>query len=185
MRNAKATASMFPQKVNYLCYPVVKGGVPPSTKGFVHFLQDLEDRLRGGERLYVFSKDGNGRVGLVAGSLLGRMYGCPVPEAMWRLQFCHDCMRSIKAGTSVNISCPSNIHQAHFVREVLTDRETEYEPFVKVQGKKSIIVLGGGASPTQEQKRVFPISIPSGRLSSFNDRTYFRIPFLCNFRPTS
>ena len=43
--------------------------------------EELERRIRRGERLYVFSAEGNGRVGILAALLLSRMYGMHPEDA--------------------------------------------------------------------------------------------------------
>jgi hypothetical protein len=101
------------------------------------------------ENVYIFSKDGHGRSGLVGGAILGRLYvpiecfylGCCVltvfcsfrrygvtpAEALERVQTYHDVRNSMQARTSkLKISSPGMINQSQQVRDVLAKTEPIY-----------------------------------------------------------
>ena len=49
--------------------------------------------------MYIFSKNGHGRTGIVGASLLGRLYGLSVPDVMEMNQRLHD----VRATMQVNV----------------------------------------------------------------------------------
>lgn len=75
----------------------------------------IEELLQQGRTVYVYSRDGHGRAGLVAGTILGRLYNLHPYEALYRLQASHDSAKR-EAKRSIPINCP----QLPVQRELLT-----------------------------------------------------------------
>ncbi|POM61257.1 hypothetical protein PHPALM_29753 [Phytophthora palmivora] len=73
---AKATlelARLGMMQLEFLYFPIDHDGVPDSDK-LIGFLEDqVDSRLRAGKNLYIFSRHGHGRTGLVSALLLGRL----------------------------------------------------------------------------------------------------------------
>ena len=86
----------------------------------------------------------HGRVGLLAGCLLGRLYGLTPAIALYRLQACHDSAVSEK-NRLVPVSCPCDIVQRKLLADVLvlTNRPYEgtYALFNFVKYPKALIVF--------------------------------------------
>jgi hypothetical protein len=137
VQRAKAAIAKIPASYHWVHFPMEKGRTPDDAD-LVQVLHELERRLKDGHRLYIFSKDGHGRAGLLAGCLLGRIYSCPAEETLERLQFYHDSRPALRsserAGGPKLISCPQTYQQAQQVRRILLMRETEYEPKIVLQG---------------------------------------------------
>ncbi|OWZ21181.1 hypothetical protein PHMEG_0004298 [Phytophthora megakarya] len=132
-QRAKATqelARLGMMQIDFLYFPIQHDGVPDNDK-LIGFLEEhVEPRLRAGKNLYIFSRLGHGRTGLVAALLLGRVYGIASSEALERTQRVHDCQRP---GTprGVSFSSPTTTSQLAFVRRALAcSMDPIYVPLV-------------------------------------------------------
>ena len=85
---AKAFYDNFAERLQHVRVPVPKDGTIDDVE-VVELCQDIERRLRRGERVYVFSDDGHGRVGVVATVLLARLYGLATEDAIERAKLYH------------------------------------------------------------------------------------------------
>ncbi|CAM9402642.1 unnamed protein product [Hapterophycus canaliculatus] len=124
---AKRQADLFPQELTIAWEPLPEDEAP-SVDAVVEVASRLEDRLRAGEKLCLWSPRGHGRIGLVGAVLLGRLYGCTAEDALLRAQVCHDARENLKG--QPQISCPQTIAQVQCVREVLLQMSSMYTDLV-------------------------------------------------------
>ena len=105
--------------------------VPPTKQELMPILWEIEDRLARGEVVYVYGHEGHGRVGLVCGCLLGRLYGLSPAETLFRLEVHHDCYPRRTAAAvdpdSPPVSCLQNRLQQQVLVQVLKDSNRVYE----------------------------------------------------------
>jgi hypothetical protein len=101
---ARAQIDKFPKSYAWLRFPF-KANEAPSLNDMLPILWDLEARLAAGGNLFLYSGDGHGRVGMVAGCLVGRLYGFKPTETLTRIQQSHDCMKG-QERVPVPIACP-------------------------------------------------------------------------------
>ncbi|CAM9250159.1 unnamed protein product [Ectocarpus sp. 4 AP-2014] len=120
-------ADIFPAELHVAWEPLPEDEAP-SVEAVVELAVRLEDRLRKGEKLCLWSPRGHGRVGLVGAVLLGRLYGFTAEDALLRVQVCHDAQDSLKG--QPQISCPQTIAQVQCVREVLLRQSSIYTDLV-------------------------------------------------------
>ncbi|CAN0312353.1 unnamed protein product [Ectocarpus sp. 6 AP-2014] len=120
-------ADIFPAELHVAWEPLPEDEAP-SVESVVELAVRLEDRLRKGEKLCLWSPRGHGRVGLVGAVLLGRLYGFTAEDALLRVQVCHDARDSLKG--QPQISCPQTIAQVQCVREVLLQQSSIYTDLV-------------------------------------------------------
>ncbi|CAN0258434.1 unnamed protein product, partial [Scytosiphon promiscuus] len=120
-------ADLFPQELRVTWEPLTEDEAP-SVDAVVETAVRLEDRLRAGEKLCLWSPRGHGRIGLVGAVLLGRLYGCTAEDALLRVQVCHDARENLKG--QPQISCPQTIAQVQCVREVLLQMSSMYTDLV-------------------------------------------------------
>ncbi|RHY32741.1 hypothetical protein DYB32_002286 [Aphanomyces invadans] len=110
------------QPLHILHIPIAHNHAPREPDLRRH-LQLLETRLRDGENLYIFSREGRGRTGLLGALLLGRLYGLSPIQALERQQRCHDCQRAVAGLSSTRlISSPEAQMQIHMVHQFLRAR---------------------------------------------------------------
>ncbi|RHY57497.1 hypothetical protein DYB30_005018 [Aphanomyces astaci] len=107
------------QPLHILHIPIARNHTPTEHDLRRH-LQHLEGRLRDGQNLYLFSRDGRGRTGLFGALLLGRLYGLSPIQALERQQRCHDCQRAVAGVPSTRlVSSPEAQTQIHMVHQFL------------------------------------------------------------------
>jgi hypothetical protein len=78
----------------------------------------IEGMLQQNRRVYVYSRDGHGRAGLVTAILLGRLYNLHPYEALYRVQASHDSAKR-DAKREIPINCPQLPVQRELVAQVL------------------------------------------------------------------
>ncbi|EEY61116.1 uncharacterized protein PITG_01362 [Phytophthora infestans T30-4] len=117
-------------QIEFLYFPIKHDSVPDSDK-LTSFLEEhVEPRLRAGKNLYVFSRLGHGRTGIVSALLLGRVYGITASEALDRAQGVHDCQRP-GAPRGLSFCSPTTASQIAFVRRALArSMDPIYAPLV-------------------------------------------------------
>lgn len=120
----KAIADMnhFAKEFVYFRFPIKDACGCESVDKLIELCEDVERRLRNGEKIYLFSRLGHGRVGLVGACLLSRIYGCKTEEALFRVQMYHDARVSVKVSNRA-YSCPQTIEQVSQVREAISRSE--------------------------------------------------------------
>lgn len=90
----------------------------PLASDLEYLLRDIEQRIREGKVVYVYSKDCHGRAGMLACCLLGRMYGLSAQDALYRIQACHDCME-VECRRDEIVHCPQTPAQRSLVEEIV------------------------------------------------------------------
>jgi protein-tyrosine phosphatase len=127
---AREVARLGVMEIEFLYFPIAHDGVSDSDE-LLGFLEDhVEARLRAGKNLYVFSRLGHGRTGLVSALLLGRVYGITASEALERAQRAHDCQRP-DAPRGLSYCSPTTAPQLAFVRRALArSMDPIYAPLV-------------------------------------------------------
>ena len=119
-------------------FPIPDGCSLTSDDTLVKLCEDIEARLRAGEKIYLFSRLGHGRVGLVGACLLGRIYGCKAEEALFRVQMYHDSKVSVKMSNRA-FSSPQTVDQVSQVRRVLSLGQGCYTNLI-VKGEDAMVV---------------------------------------------
>lgn len=115
---SRAFVHVGSMQLEILSFPIPHDGVPDRDELMAFLDQQLDPRLRDGKNLYIFSRLGHGRTGLVAALLLGRLYGITAADALERAQAVHDCRRP-HAPRGVSFCSPSTALQLYFVRHAL------------------------------------------------------------------
>lgn len=113
----KRQLNKYPKQYELLRIPLSSSSAPTVHQLLV-IMWELERRLRAGECLFVYSRDGHGRAGMICGALLGRLTGLTAREALYRLQACHDATITNDAMT-VPVSCPQLPIQRQIVAELI------------------------------------------------------------------
>jgi len=90
----------------------------PTIHEILPVLWQLERKLSEGHSLYLYSREGHGRCGLLAGCLLGRLYSFNPSETLIRLQNSHDCAKR-EEGRPVPISCPQLNSHRNLISQVI------------------------------------------------------------------
>jgi hypothetical protein len=85
IEQTKKAMNTFPAQATWSSFPLKHNSVPPLDHT-IPILWNLEQRLWEGECLYIYSKDGNGRAGMICACLLGRLYGLSHPDTLLRMQ---------------------------------------------------------------------------------------------------
>ncbi|KAG3088878.1 hypothetical protein PI124_g5058 [Phytophthora idaei] len=117
-------------QIEFLYFPIEHDGIPDSDKLITFLEEQVESRLRAGKNLYIFSRLGHGRTGLVSALLLGRVYGITASEALERVQAVHDCQRP-GAPRGLSFCSPTTAPQLAFVRRALArSMDPIYVPLV-------------------------------------------------------
>ena len=125
LKKGEQQQKKLPQKVEWVRIPMGYS-VVQVVNDLLPALWELERRIALGARMFLYSRDMHGRVGLLAGCLLGRMYGLTPASALYRLQACHDSAVSEK-NRLVPVSCPSDIVQRKLLADVLVLTNRPYE----------------------------------------------------------
>lgn len=161
---ARAALSRLSMRLEFEHLPIRKDGGPgdgddatgspeADVRRALELVTQLEERLRAGRNVFVFSRDGHGRTGLVGALLLGRLYGLTAREALERSQRVHDCQSryqsdstSSSSSTTMIPASPTSARQVALVRAALavsTDaiyaplaRENPAEAFVSRRAAK-------------------------------------------------
>ena len=108
LEKAKADLAHFAKEFVFERFPVKEDCACDDIDTIVAFCEKIEQRLRDGERIYIFDRLGHGRVGLLGAILLGRIYGCTAEEALFRVQMYHDSKVSVQVSNR-SYSCPQTI----------------------------------------------------------------------------
>jgi hypothetical protein len=117
MERAKNQIKLLPKTFEFMRIALKSTDVP-TIHEMLHHLYDIEHKFAEGKSVYLYSREGHGRVGLVAGCLLGRLYALKPYDALWRIQACHDSMKC-EAHRKVRANCPQLGIQKRLIEEVL------------------------------------------------------------------
>ena len=138
LEKAKADMNHFAAEFKYERFPIKSGCACDDVERIVSFCEGIEQRLRDGERVYLFDRLGHGRVGLLGAIILGRIYGCTAEEALFRVQMYHDAKVSVKISNR-SYSCPQTVDQVAQVRTVLARGDAAYGSLV-MKGDDATVV---------------------------------------------
>jgi len=138
LEQAKADLNHFAKEFQYIRFPIPEGKSLEDDSTLLNLCTNIEERLRKGEKMYIFSRLGHGRVGLVGACLLGRIYGCKAEEALFRVQMYHDSKVSVKMSNRA-FSCPQTVDQVAQVRRILSLGQGCYSKLV-VKGNDAMVV---------------------------------------------
>lgn len=120
MRKAKSQIKNLATQVDWLRIPLKRDGTGMSINQIMPYIWQVEDLMRQGRKIYIYSGDGHGRAGLISGILLGRLYNLHSYEALYRVQASHDsAMREIKRDYPIN--CPQLPNQRNLLTQVLNN----------------------------------------------------------------
>lgn len=97
----------------------------PTIHEILPIIWSLEKSMSEGHCLYLYSKEGHGRIGMIAAILLGRLYGLNTTETLYRIQSAHDCIPA-EFARKLPVQCPQLLLQRHLVDEVLVQSNRQY-----------------------------------------------------------
>lgn len=117
IERAKNQIKLLPTSFEWIRIPMKSTDVP-NVHEMLHMLYGIEHKIAEGKSIYLYSREGHGRVGLFSGCLLGRLYGLKPYDTLWRIQACHDCMKS-EGDRKVRVNCPQLGIQKRLLEEVL------------------------------------------------------------------
>ena len=118
--------------------------------------EHVEAELRGGVGVYVYSRLGHGRAGMVGALLLGRLYGLSAADALFRVQLYHDARKTVQDSKRA-FSCPQTVTQRALIERCLLHTDTIYaEVCASSQWRAPGYAAPrrGGGVPTLEDKKL-------------------------------
>jgi len=124
IETSKAELSKVPKKVCWDRYPLVHNDTPLYEK-IIPILWDIEQRLFNGENIYLYSKEGKGRSGMLCALVMGRIYGLTATDTLLRMQTYFDCQKS-QQFRSVSANCPQLRRQQDLVFRILQSTNMIY-----------------------------------------------------------
>lgn len=131
LRLAHSTMSFAQRRLKKLPHRLrtIRYAIPPEQCGeeatLIKVCESIEKELRIGVGVYVYSRLGHGRSGMLCALLLGRLYGLRASEALWRIQLYHDCRRTVEVAKSA-FSCPQTLGQRALVERCLLHTDAIY-----------------------------------------------------------
>ncbi len=117
IRRARSQIKNLSTQIEWTRIPLQIDRVPTVNTMFP-LLWQLERSLRAGRNIYLYSRDGHGRAGMMAAILLGRLYGLHSYEAIYRTQASHDSSKREEL-RSIPITCPQLPIQRQLVVDIL------------------------------------------------------------------
>eukprot|EP01034_Spumella_vulgaris_P022155 gene22155-28262_t len=118
IKRARSQIKNLSTQIEWMRIPLQADRVP-TVNAMLPFLWQLERSLRSGRNIYLYSRDGHGRAGMMAALLLGRLYGLHPYEAIYRIQASHDSSKR-EEHRNIPITCPQLPVQRQLVTDVLT-----------------------------------------------------------------
>jgi hypothetical protein len=118
MNKSKCQIRNLAPVVKWIRVPLKKDGTGVNRDGILSIIWKLEELIRQGRKLYIYSAEGHGRAGLISGILLGRIYNLHPYETLYRLQASHDsALREI--GRQFAVNCPQLPNQRNVLSQIL------------------------------------------------------------------
>ena len=114
---AQSEFERLPKVFEWIRVPL-KSDECPTLQQILPVLWQLERKLSEGRSLYIYSREGHGRCGLLAGCLLGRLYSFNPTETLIRIQNSHDCAKR-EEGRAVPITCPQLQAHRNLITQVI------------------------------------------------------------------
>lgn len=121
---AEVAITNFPTRINFVHFPIPDGGTVPDAD-LLGLSEALEERLRNGDRMFIFSRAGRGRAGQVCAMLIARLYGLTAHAAVRRVQRAHDA-RSRHEPNPVRAK-PLNLPRIAFKQPEASREEKRYK----------------------------------------------------------
>jgi hypothetical protein len=117
IRRARSQIKNLSTQIEWTRIPLQSDRVP-SVNVMLPLLWQLERSLRAGRNIYLYSRDGHGRAGMMAAILLGRLYGLHPYEAIYRTQASHDSSKREEL-RHIPVTCPQLPVQRQLVTDIL------------------------------------------------------------------
>ena len=124
VETSQAELNKVPTKVAWDNYPLIHNEAPLYEK-IIPILWDIEQRLFNGENLYLYSKEGKGRSGMICALVMGRIYGLSATDTLLRMQTYFDCQKS-QRDKAVAANCPQLRRQQDLVCRILQSTNNIY-----------------------------------------------------------
>ena len=124
----------LPMKVKWVRKAVCGDAESYAPNDILPILWYLEDQLSKGTNIFLYCDNMHGRVGMIAGCLLGRLYGLTLTNTLYRIQACHDCAKSESYLTTTKnppVNCPNKSIYRGLIADVL---ELSNRPFEGTYG---------------------------------------------------
>jgi hypothetical protein len=118
-KRAQNEFERLPKVFEWIRIPI-KTDQCPTIHEIYPILWKLERLLSEGRSFYIYSREGHGRCGLLAGLLLGRCYGFNGTETLIRIQNSHDCAKR-EEKRPVPVNCPQLNSHKHLIHKVLNE----------------------------------------------------------------
>mmetsp|Transcript_20241 Transcript_20241/g.34121 ORF Transcript_20241/g.34121 Transcript_20241/m.34121 type:complete len:1274 (+) Transcript_20241:165-3986(+) len=112
------------EKVAWDNYPLTHNEAPLYEK-IIPILWDIEQRMFNGETIYLYSKEGKGRSGMICALVMGRIYGLSATDTLLRMQTYFDCQKS-QHERKVSANCPQLRRQQDLVSRILQSTNNIY-----------------------------------------------------------
>jgi len=141
MNKAKSQIKNLAPAVKWIRVPLKSDGTGINRDGVLPVIWKLEELIRQGRKLYIYSAEGHGRAGLISGIILGRIYNLHPYETLYRLQASHDsALREI--GRQFAINCPQLPNQRNVLTQILnlTNLPLNTEVVIRSQKDPEIFV---------------------------------------------
>ena len=126
---AKNEFERLPKRFDWIRIPMATDTCP-TIHELLPICWHLERLLSEKRSIYLYSAEGHGRVGMLAGCLLGRLYAFNPQETLIRIQNCHDCAKR-EEGRKVPVSCPQLKKHRDLVVQVVTHSNKASQGIVK------------------------------------------------------
>ena len=124
LKNCQADLKRLSENVRWINYPLIHNQTPLYER-MVPILWDIEQRLFNGETIYLYSKEGKGRSGMICAMVLGRLYGLSPTETLLRMQTYFNCQRS-QLDKTVSANCPQLRRQQDLVCRIIQTTNNIY-----------------------------------------------------------
>lgn len=118
----------LPESLEVVRYPIDEDDCGDDENVLLELCELIETRLRARQTVYVYSRRGHGRAGMVGALVLGRLYGLSAADALDRMQVYHDSRRAYRLANDESrvISCPQSLRQIAAVHRLLVHTDTIY-----------------------------------------------------------
>ncbi|KAJ1450617.1 hypothetical protein M885DRAFT_531945 [Pelagophyceae sp. CCMP2097] len=124
--NARKSLQKLPTACTTLRLPVADDSAFVDDAEAIRLCEAVEAAMRGGGCVYVYSRLGHGRAGMLCALLLGRLYGLEAHEALDRVQVYHDSRKCFDVRRGAVVSCPQSLAQRACVERLLARTDSIY-----------------------------------------------------------
>jgi len=117
MSRTEKALNNYPKKYHFVRIPM-KSNSCPTLQEILPTVWELERLYREGHNIFIYSREGHGRCGILGAALLGRLYGLTAYDTQYRIQACHDVTPNFFSNET-KVNCPQLWQQQGLVRELL------------------------------------------------------------------